>query len=198
MSRVILASSSEGRRRLLAAAGVAFTQVKPDFDERAAEAPLVAANLRPDDIALALAAAKAETVSADHPDAIVIGADQTLEFEGERWNKPEDMEAARRQLLRLSGKTHTLHSALAIATAGDAFWTHVESVHLTMRPYGPQFVGRYLASVGPRALASVGAYEIEGEGIQLMERIQGDHFAIIGLPMLPLLKQLRDLGAIEP
>jgi septum formation protein len=197
MSEIVLASASEGRRRLLAGAGIDFRQVRADLDERSAEAPLVEAGFGAADIAVALAAAKAETVSAERPDDWIIGADQTLEFEGERWLKPADMAEARRQLLRLAGKAHTLHSALALAKGGTADWTHVESVHLIMRRFGPEYVGRYLARVGDTALASVGAYQIEGEGIQLFDSIDGDVFAIVGLPMLPLLKQLREQGAID-
>ena len=111
--------------------------------------------------------------------------------------KPQDMEAARRHLLKLSGKTHQLNSAAVLARNGETIWRHVGVARLTMRQLDPGFVGRHLARVGPVALNSVGAYQIEGEGIQLFEKVEGDHFTIVGLPLMPLLKELRELGAID-
>lgn len=194
---LILASGSSSRRMLLANAGLDFSVVPADLDERAAEAPLLQAGAEVADVALALSMAKATMVSEVHPGAIVIGADQMLELDGERLTKPEDMEAARHQLLKLSGKTHTLHSAVVCARGGEIVWQHVEPAHMTMRKLSPQFIGRYLAAVGPAALSSVGAYQVEGRGIQLFERIDGDFFAILGLPFLPLLAFLRTQGIIE-
>lgn len=120
-----------------------------------------------------------------------------LEFEGRRLTKPADMEAARRQLLAMSGKRHELHSAVTLARDGETLWTHVGTVRLTMRDFGPEFVGRYLAKAGEDILSSVGAYQLEGPGIQLFERIEGDYFTVLGLPLLPLLEKLRERGAIE-
>lgn len=197
MRPLILASASPFRRRLLTDAGLAFDTDRAGIDERAVEAALGDAASDGETVAAVLAQAKAEEVSGRHPQALVIGADQTLAIEGEILHKPADMEAARRTLLRLSGRTHQLHSALALAEAGETVWSHTETVSLTMRQFDPGFVGRYLARVGDRALESVGAYQIEGEGIQLFERIDGDFFAIIGLPLLPLLKELRNRGAID-
>lgn len=194
---LILASGSRTRRDLLANAGVAFDVVPSTLDERAAEQPLLEAGMLPEDLALALAMAKSSEVSERHPTALVIGADQVLDLDGERLTKPADMEAARRQLLRLSGRTHQLHSAMAAARGGDIVWQHVETARLTMRELEPGCVGRYLAAVGPAALASVGAYQIEGRGIQLFEAIHGDHSTILGLPLLPLLAFLRDEGVVE-
>ena len=194
---LILASGSRSRRALLENAGLALDVVPADLDERSAEEPLLKAGAPLEDIALALAMAKASMVSEAHPGALVVGADQMLELEGERLNKPEDMEAARRQLLRLSGKTHTLHSAVSCARGGEIVWQHVEPAHMTMRKLTPQFIGRYLAAVGPEALTSVGAYQVEGRGIQLFEKIDGDFFAILGLPLLPLLAFLRSEGIVE-
>ena len=141
--------------------------------------------------------AKASEVSDRRPGDLVIGADQVLELDGERLTKPADMEAARRQLLALSGRTHQLHSAMAAARGGEIVWQHSETASLTMRKLEPAFVGRYLAAVGADALTSVGAYQIEGRGIQLFERIDGDHSTILGLPLLPLLAFLRGEGIVE-
>lgn len=195
--RLVLASASPTRRRLLAAAGVAVDIRPALIDERAAEAPLLAARVAPRDIAMALAAAKALAASEAAPDALVIGADQTLDVDGERLTKPADMEAARRQLLTLSGRPHQLHSAVACARAGTILWQHVESATLEMRHLTPAAIGRYLAAAGDDALASVGAYQLEGRGIQLFERIDGDFFAILGLPLLPLLAFLRAERVLE-
>lgn len=194
---LVLASASPTRRRLLAGAGIAAEMRPAPIDERAAEMPLLAAGASPHDIAVALAAAKALAASEAEPDALVIGADQTLDLGGERLTKPADMEAARLQLLRLSGRPHRLHSAVACARAGEIVWQHVESPTLTVRDLTPAAIGRYLAAVGEDALTSVGAYQLEGRGIQLFERIDGDFFAILGLPLLPLLAFLRAERVLE-
>jgi septum formation protein len=194
--RLILASGSPTRRTLLENAGVAFEVIPAEIDERAAEAPLVSAGASPEDIALALAMAKAVTVSEQHADALVIGADQTLDLGGERLTKPPDMEAARRQLLSLSGRTHQLHSAVACARGGEVAWQNIETATLRMRRLEPREVGQYLARAGADALQSVGAYRIEGPAIQLFDDIDGDYFGILGLPLLPLLKFLRGEGAL--
>ena len=136
-------------------------------------------------------------VSERHPGALVIGSDQTLSLQNEMFHKPKDMEGARRQLLALSGRTHELNSALAIARDGETIWRHMDVVHMTMRKLEPGFIGRHLAQVGDKALSSVGAYQIESEGIQLFEKIDGSYFSIVGLPLLPLLAKLRELGAID-
>lgn len=193
---LVLASGSAARRALLQNAGLDFVVAPSSIDERAAEVPLLESGAPPADIALALAMAKAASVSAGRPGDLVIGADQVLDLDGERLTKPPSMEAARRQLLALSGRTHALHSAVAAARDGAILWSIVETAHLTMRKLDPAFVGRYLAAVGDDALASVGAYQLEGRGIQLFERIDGDYFAILGLPLLPLLKFLRGEGEI--
>jgi septum formation protein len=195
--RLLLASASETRRALLSNAGLSFEVTPADIDERAAELPLLESGASPEDLALALAMTKAATISDRNPGDLVIGADQVLEFEGERLIKPQDMEAARRQLLRLSGRTHQLHAGIACARTGEIIWQHTDTSSLTMRRLEPATIGRYLAAVGPNALKSVGAYQIEGRGIQLFERIEGDYFAILGLPLLPLLAFLRAEGIIE-
>ncbi|RUY14205.1 Maf family protein, partial [Mesorhizobium sp. M7A.F.Ca.CA.004.12.1.1] len=146
---------------------------------------------------LVLAEAKATEVSERRPGALVLGCDQTLSLVDEVFHKPADMEGARRHLLALSGRTHQLNSAAVLVRDGKVLWRHVGIASMTMRKLDPAFVGRHLARVGAKALGSVGAYQIEGEGIQLFEKIEGDHFTIVGLPLLPLLAELRDLGAID-
>lgn len=195
--RIVLASGSRFRSMLLENAGVEFDIHPAEINERAVEAPLVAAGATPEDVALVLAEAKALEVSGRFPDRLVVGSDQTLSLGDDLFHKPGDMEQARRQLLALSGKTHHLNSAVVLARDGEALWRHVEVVRMTMRDFQPAFVGRYLARVGEAALASVGAYQVEGEGIQLFDKIEGDYFAIVGLPLLPLLGQLRAMGAID-
>jgi septum formation protein len=151
----------------------------------------------PDELALILAEAKALDVSARSPDAVVIGADQTLSLDDRVFHKPADMEVARRHLLSLSGRTHHLNSAFVLARNGEIVKRHVEIPRMTMRKLDPAFIGRHLARVGEKALTSVGAYQVEGEGIQLFDRIEGDYFAIVGLALLPLLACLRREGAID-
>lgn len=194
---LILASGSAHRKAVLANAGIAFEAVIPQVDERAVEAPLKDAGLTPEDVALLLAEAKADEVSSRKAGALVLGCDQTLSLGDEILHKPADMEAARRQVLRLSGKSHTLNSALVLMRNGETSWRHASIATLTMRDLQPAFVGRYLARTGEKALTSVGAYQIEGEGIQLFDRIEGDYFTIVGLPLLPLLAELRRMGAID-
>lgn len=197
MSSLVLASGSAARRTILANAGLDFDVEPARIDERAAEAPLLAAGVDPEGLAAALAAAKAAEVGARRPEALVIGADQVLELDGERFTKPADMEAARRQLLVLQGRTHQLHSAIAVARGGELVWDHVATARLTMRPLTPRDIGLYLAAAGDAALGSVGAYQIEGRGVQLFSAIEGDLFTIMGLPLLPLLAWLRSQDALR-
>jgi len=194
---IILASKSPFRAALLKNAGISFLTEAAEIDERAVETALDDTGSTPEDVALVLAEAKALDVSARHPDALVIGCDQTLSLGDEIFHKPADMEAARGHLLKLSGKTHNLNSAVVLARGEETIWRHVGVAHMTMRALEPGFIGRHLARVGDIALSSVGAYQIEGEGLQLFEKIDGDYFTIVGLPMLPLLDELRRLGAID-
>lgn len=194
--KIILASTSPFRRDMLASAGVKAEGIAPDIDERAVE-QATGGELAPDDLALVLAEAKAVEVSERQPGAWVIGSDQTLSLGYEVLHKSADMEEARRKLLHLSGKTHHLNSAVVLAKGGQAVWRHVSVARMTMRPLSPEFIGRYLSRVGQPALRSVGAYQIEGEGVQLFAEIEGDHFTIVGLPLLPLLAELRRVGAID-
>jgi septum formation protein len=194
---IILGSGSRFRRQLLENAGLAVEVDRPRIDERMAERAVEGSGLTPAELAEILAEAKATDVSTRHPGRLVVGCDQTMSLEERLFHKPEDMEAARRHLLALSGRTHELHSAVVLARDGDPIWRHVSTARLTMRQLDPAFIGRHLARVGSKALESVGAYQIEGEGIQLFEAVDGDHFTIVGLPLLPLLAELRRLGAID-
>ena len=196
MRRLVLASASSARIALLENAGIEFTARAAEIDERAIEAPLAESRIAASAIAVALAEAKALAVAATEPGALVVGADQILAAGGERWNKPASLADARAQLLALAGRTHTLHSAVAVVRGKSVLWRHEEAAHMTMRSLSPDFVESYLDRVGDMALKSVGAYQLEGPGIQLFERIEGDYFAILGLPLLPLLKFLRSQGAI--
>lgn len=195
--KIILASGSPFRKAMLVNAGVAIEVVLPEVDERGLEAPLQDSGISPEDVALVLAEAKATEVSERKPGALVLGCDQTLSLGDEVFHKPADMESARHHLLALSGKTHQLNSAAVLARDGEILWRYVGVASLTMRKLDPAFIGRHLARVGAKALASVGAYQIEGEGIQLFEKIEGDYFTIVGLPLLPVLAKLRELGAID-
>ncbi|TPJ71866.1 Maf-like protein [Mesorhizobium sp. B2-6-2] len=195
--KIILASGSPFRKAMLVSAGLDIEAVPANVDERALEAPLKDSGVSPEDVASILAEAKATAVCERKPGALVLGCDQTLSLGDEIFHKPADMEGARRHLLTLSGKTHQLNSAAVLCRDGEVLWRHVGVASLTMRELDPGFIGRHLARVGAKALSSVGAYQIEGEGIQLFEKIEGDYFTIVGLPLLPLLKELRALGAID-
>ncbi|MEM5470832.1 Maf-like protein [Hoeflea sp. AS60] len=193
--RIVLASASPFRKALLENAGLAFDVEPAQIDERVVEEQLD--GLTPEDVASVLAEAKAQDVSSRNPGALVIGSDQTLSLAGDIYHKAATMDEARRRLLKLSGRTHELNSAIVLAKDGETIWRHMSVARMTMRDLEPAFIGRHLSNVGDRVLSSVGAYQFEGEGIQLFERIEGDYFTIIGLPLLPLLQQLRELGAID-
>jgi septum formation protein len=182
---IILASKSPFRAMLLRNSGVKFTTQSANIDERAVEAPLYNSGATPEDVALVLAEAKATDVSESNPSALVIGSDQTLSLGDEVLHKPENMEAARRQLLKLSGQTHHLNSAIVLVRDGQMVWRHVSVARMTLRDLDPGFIGRHLSRVCDVALQSVGAYQFEGEGVQLFEKVEGDYFTIFGLPLLP-------------
>lgn len=196
---VVLASGSRTRHDLLTDAGLHVEAVSSGLDEGAVIAAIAADRdpLPPADVASILAEAKAQTVSEQRSGAIVIGADQTLELDGKLFTKPDSVDVARRNLLAMRGKTHLLHSAVAIVLEGATVWTHSASAALTMRDFTPEFLGRYSAAAGETLLDSVGCYQIEGLGIQLFDKIDGDWFTILGLPMLPLLARLREMGVVE-
>ena len=195
---LILASASKSRARILEAAGLAFIVEPPGLDESAMRQAVSGEGaLIPHDVAEVLARAKAEAVSELAPQAYVIGGDQILALGKTMLSKPDGMKAARRQLLDLSGRTHTLHTAVAVATNGNAVWAETTVATLTMRKLSPEFIGRYLAAAGEEVLGSVGAYQLESLGAQLFEKIDGDYFSILGLPLIPLLDTLRREGVIE-
>jgi septum formation protein len=191
---LVLASASPYRRQMLKAAGLSFRVEPAALDETALQRELE--REAPPALAEALARAKAQAVSARFPGAVVIGADQVLALDGALLHKPGDVATARAHLTRLRGKTHELHSGVAIARGGRVEWSHVSGARLAMRAFSEAFLEDYLARSGASVCGIVGAYEIEGPGIQLFERIEGDHFTIIGLPLLPLLAHLRTRGVI--
>ena len=192
---VVLASGSESRRMLLANAGVAATNIKPNVDEDAAKMAFRAEGLRVSDQAMRLAELKAIKVSRNQP-GLVIGGDQMLDLEGVAFDKPVDMDEAANHLRRLSGKAHKLQTAIVIAENGEPVWRHLTAPKLTVRPLDEPFIARYLETAGPDILKTVGAYQLEGIGAQLFSRIEGDYFSILGLPLLPLLDYLRVRGVI--
>lgn len=196
-TKLILASTSPFRRMLLENAGLEFSTRPADIDERAIEADLAGNGASPEIVARALAEAKALSVSLKEPDAMVIGSDQTLSLEQCVFHKPQTIAEAKEHLQAFSGKTHQLNSGVALAKAGKIIWSDVISARMRVRPLSEAFIDRYLAKIGNSALASVGAYQLEGFGIQLFEEIDGDYFTIVGLPLLPLLGALRNSGAID-
>ena len=198
MIELVLASGSQTRRHMLEAAGVRFRVMPADVDEDAIRTSLGDTDppASPAALAQALADAKAAAVSRLCADALVIGADQILALGQEVFTKPADLAAARSSLRRLAGATHRLHSGVALASGGQVVWRHVDTASLSMRAFSDGFLDAYLAQAGDRVCASVGGYELEGLGIQLFERIEGDYFTILGLPLLPLLAELRRRGVI--
>lgn len=191
---LVLASGSAARRVLLQSAAVPLHVVPAAVDEREAEAPLHRAGAPPADVAAHLAVAKASAVSATYPDDLVLGADQTLALGSRMFTKPVDRAEASASLNALSGRTHTLHSAWGLVRNGRVLESGVEDARLTMRKLGPDFLDWYLEHEGALLFGSVGAYRLEGVGVHLFERIEGDHSTILGLPLLPVLGALRHLG----
>jgi septum formation protein len=192
---LILASASAGRAAILRGAGLEFRQQSAAVDERALEAQAVAAGgIDAGKLALMLAEAKALDVSARESGALIIGADQLMECGGVLFHKPAGVDAARQQLAQLRGRTHSLHAALCVARGGIVLWRHLDRADLTMRDFSDDFADAYCRSEDEAVLRAVGIYRVEGPGVQLFSAIKGDHFTIMGLPLLPLLGYLRDIG----
>jgi septum formation protein len=191
---LVLASRSAARRMLLEAAGIVVELKPADLDERRAEAK--AASHEPAAVAAFLARQKAGSVAASRPGRLVLGADQTLALGAKRFSKPADRAGARAQLAALCGRTHELHSAIAFVQDATVLFEHVETARLTMRRFSQTYLDDYLDELGTTATTSVGAYQIEGPGVQLFERIDGDYFTILGLPLLQALNFLRQHGCL--
>ena len=189
---LVLASKSASRHAILREAGIPVAVEPADIDERAIEQR--SAKQDAGELAAVLAREKARTIAARLPGRLVLGADQTLALGERRFSKPADRAGARRQLAALRGQTHELHSAVALARGSSVLFEHREVARLTMRSFSDQFLEGYLDAAGAAVTASVGAYQLEKVGIQLFERIEGDHFTILGLPLLPLLEFLRSAG----
>jgi len=191
---LVLASQSRARQMLLGNAGLAFQAVPADIDERAIQQE--SGLLKPGEIAALLAQEKALFISAKMPDCYVIGADQTLAMNQRQFSKPMGRAQAAEQLRALAGNTHELHSAVAVALGGEILFSDVEVARMTMRQLSDEEIQAYLDTAGEAVTSSVGAYQLEGLGVHLFERIEGDHFTILGLPLLPLLAFLREQGLV--
>jgi septum formation protein len=196
MRPIVLASTSSIRATLLRNAGLQITTHAARVDEDLIRKALQAEGATPRDLADALAEMKAERVASRNPDALVIGADQVLEFEGQAFGKPDNTDALRQQLLALRGKTHRLLSAAVVFEDGRPVWRHVAQARLTMRPFSDAWLDGYLDRNAAHLLDSVGGYKLESEGVRLFSQIEGDYFTVLGLPLLPLLDWLAVRGSI--
>lgn len=192
MTRLVLASKSASRRAMLDAAGVAFECAPAELDERALEAGLAGA--APDAVALALAEAKALAVARDRPGRLVLGSDSLVEVAGQRFDKPASRADAETHLRFFSGKTMQLHSAAALARDADIVWRHAATAKLRFIELSDGFIARYLDHEWPAVAGCVGVFRIEGRGVQLFESIEGDHFTVLGMPLLAVLGALREHG----
>jgi septum formation protein len=194
--QLVLASASPTRAHLLRAAGVPFEQRPAAVDEATLKEALRAEGVPAGDAAVALAELKAQRVAGQMPGAIVLGADQILVWEDRWFDKPQDRAGARAQLSRLAGRWHELATAVVAFRGGARVWHHLAVPRLWLRECSPEFLDAYLDELGEAAFTSVGAYQIEGLGAQLFARIEGDHFAVLGLPLLPLLEFLREQSVL--
>ena len=195
---IVLASGSATRRIMLENAGVPLVVDTAPVDEAAVKDAMRAETDNAARVAEVLAELKATRVSARHPGALVVGADQMLECERRWFDKPADREAARAQLLALRDKSHRLVSSVVVVRDGRRLWHHTDSARLDMRRFSDHFLDQYLDRAGAAVLSSVGAYQLEGLGAQLFRAVEGDHFTILGLPLLPLLDFLRENGVLIP
>jgi septum formation protein len=196
--RILLASKSEARRAMLSAAGIAFETVAAELDEAAAKSGLEAAGFDARGVAEELAQLKALSAEGVGQADLVIGSDQTLELDdGTMLSKPGSRAEAFEQLRALSNRTHLLHSAAVVVEGGETRWWQSETVALTMRPLSDSFLETYLDCEYEAIRWSVGGYRIEGLGVQLFERVEGSHFAVLGMPLLPLLAYLRERGVVD-
>lgn len=195
MTDIVLASGSASRRALLSGAGVPAVSVKPHVDEESAKAAMRAENMSVRDQAMQLAEMKAVKVSRGTP-GLVVGGDQMLNLEGEAFDKPADLDAAKSHLAKLSGKSHHLETAIVVAEDGAPVWRFLARPKLTVRPLTNAFIDAYVETCGDALLSTVGAYQLEGRGAQLFSRIEGDYFSILGLPLLPLLDYFRVRGVL--
>lgn len=193
--RLILASRSAARRAMLTGAGVVYAAVDAGVDEDAIKRTL--SGTAPAELALELASAKALAVSRQDPEAWVLGSDQTLEFEGGMISKAADLDQARERLVALRGATHHLNSGAALARNGSVVWSGVDTAWMSMRPFSDAFLDGYLQAEGSDLLGSVGCYRLEGLGSQLFDRVEGDYFTILGMPLWPVLAELRRAGVIR-
>ena len=195
LSRIVLASASPSRRRVLENAGLKIDVVPSDVDEGALRDDI--GEIAPEELAARLADAKAADVARRHPTAPVVGADQVLVCEGRRFDKAGDMARTRTHLAALQGRDHQLIAAVSLYLGGEAVWQYRETARLTMRPLNGQQIDAYLDAAGPAILGSVGCYHLEGLGARLFDRVEGDFFTILGLPLLPLLESLRRAGILD-
>lgn len=195
--RLVLASKSISRRQILTKAGIAYEWADADVDETKIKHQGLADEKSPDEIAVMLAHAKALRVAKQHADAIVLGCDQILVSDGHLFDKPQDLDDARQHLMTFRGTSHTLISAMVLLSPDAAPWEYTDHATLTVREFSDTFLDDYIKSEGESILTSVGAYRLEGRGIQLFDDIVGNYFTILGLPLLPLLNELRQRGGLE-